>query len=200
MARVLQITMSSPTSAPVGRRERIGDVTLAEALFVCGIMLLPYDAFPVFPSTYRPVAIIPLGLSLLLCLADGSLPGRPSRAHQRILPVCTCVRGDSEERRRHPHALGRVRLHEGVCRAWDFWRRALLRLLPAMRGRDSRAWGQGAVEMHDNRLYVHLFHVHAALIRELRIRPVLACSCAACCAWPLECFRAAARSRGGDRA
>lgn len=473
MARVLQITVPTFVSATAGRGERIGDVTLAEALFVCGIMLLPYDALPVFPSTYRPVAIIPLGLSLLLCLADrsahvffgngmrlllffayvtissavgtlilrsdagsfaevvltlfigvvvffsffanmrnkrlevgteglfdwlflwisrayvvpllvgmvevasllgllpgsvndslvsvfggnqwgrltltsyeaswasyhlalaavaylyrywanrgaaslaglimsvglfaftqsmqgflvlgaavvvfavwlscargnfltlvkwcaaittiacivvlvltvvyssqggltyysarflgfsgldqlvrtdgssfvrimfpvigmrmfldnplfgvggGRLPGRPSRVYLRPLPVCACVRGDSEERRRHPYALGCVRLHEGVCRAWDFWCRALLWLLPAMRGRDSRAWGQGAAEMHDNRIYVHLPHVHAAPVRELRVRPVLACSCAVCCAWPLECFRAAARSRGGDRA
>lgn len=50
---------------------------LADAFFVLGIFLLPYDAFPVMPSTYRPISIFPFAISLLFVISD--VPGREIR-------------------------------------------------------------------------------------------------------------------------
>lgn len=41
------------------------DATVAELLLILGIMLIPYDAFRLMPSEYRPIAIFPLLVSLI---------------------------------------------------------------------------------------------------------------------------------------
>lgn len=63
------INTSSILSRMTKNGERLQNLSVAEMLFAIGIFLIPYDAFPVMPSTYRPISIIPLILSLLFLVA-----------------------------------------------------------------------------------------------------------------------------------
>lgn len=81
MAYALQVKRGE--GVPFGMRRRMGDLELYEALFIIGLLLLPYDALHVLPSTYRPIAIVPLALSLLLCAVDNGF--RSIRKNQMLL-------------------------------------------------------------------------------------------------------------------
>lgn len=67
--------LSLPTNKPfpLGRfdcvRRTAENLDMAEVFFALGIFLLPYDAFPVMPSTYRPISIVPFFIALLFTLS-----------------------------------------------------------------------------------------------------------------------------------
>lgn len=48
-------------------------ISLAEVFFATGILLLPYDAFPIMPSTYRPISLVPFFISLLFIISDDGI-------------------------------------------------------------------------------------------------------------------------------